>query len=69
MTTFQAAILTVVVIFLSTVAIHLFSGPSNYDDCILNNMPSGTSNVAAMHIARACESKFPTAIKKSASSG
>lgn len=36
-----------------------FGGPSNYDECILENMRGITSNVAAQSILQACKRKFP----------
>lgn len=34
-------------------------GPSNYDECLLDNMKGVASNTAAVAIAQACRSKFP----------
>lgn len=34
-------------------------GPSNYEECILDNMKGVTSNAAAIAIASACRSQFP----------
>jgi hypothetical protein len=34
-------------------------GPSNYDDCILENLQDVTSDVAARAIMRSCRAKFP----------
>jgi hypothetical protein len=34
-------------------------GPSNYDECLLDNMKGVASNAAAVAITQACRSKFP----------
>jgi hypothetical protein len=34
-------------------------GPSNFDECILQNMKGVTSDVAAGQIVRVCRHKFP----------
>ena len=34
-------------------------GPSNYDDCILENMKGVGDRAAAIYIYQACRSKFP----------
>lgn len=41
------------------VSVSCSGGPSNYDDCILQNIKSGMSDYAARQITKACRKKFP----------
>jgi hypothetical protein len=37
--------------------------PTNYNDCILENMQEVSSDLAAKEIVYACEQKFPKAVR------
>ena len=41
-----------------------FFGPSNYEECILENMKGINNEVAAFSVRNACEKKFPTASRQ-----
>lgn len=54
-----AAILAVTTVCYPAVALAGLFGPSNYDECILENMRGVGSDIAARVVARACRSQFP----------
>jgi hypothetical protein len=53
------AALLIIVMSVPFMARAALFGPSNYNECILENMKGVTSNSAALAIKQACRSKFP----------
>ena len=58
--------LTFLFLFSGSSAAGLFS-PSDYNECIFENMKDAQNGMAAINIASACESKFPEEPPKGAS--
>ena len=60
MNRYTATVVTVVALLLfPTAALAGLLGPSNYDECILENMKGIGDRTAASAIVLACRSKFP----------
>lgn len=55
----RCLLLTLMTLFSHCSCADWFSGPQNYEECILENMTGVEANTAAQSIKRACRKKFP----------